>query len=1121
MKDDSSSSQSSQSRLKKITHEKHVLLRAETYIGSTKKTKVSAFVADFVNDKVKFKAKQITTIPGLFSVIDEIIVNGLDHQRRSLQYAKDFPVKNLKIYVNDDGSIGVFNDGNGIPVEKQENEYVPTLCMGQLLTSENYDDNERRLVGGRNGFGSALTNIWSKQFCLETQWIHPETKKAYLFRQLWEDNMDVKYAPTIKIVKKKTGFTKVTFTPDYQRFGVSDSQLPRFVKIVKQVLCKRACDIAAISALNVYFQDKKMVLKNYVPNVKSYPPLYAYTALMGGTHMTYANLGARWQCVVAVMPDDPNCPPFPSFVNGVCAVEGGPFVDAVEKEFISQLRKYTKGKTKVDLRKADIKSRVCIVVNALVENPEFRTQTKHFCISKEFGSVPVWKESDLNRAVKNVFPVVEQIAQMKTKMKHKRLIGAIQGTKLSIPKYEGAKKAGSKKESIQCNLYLTEGDSAKAFVVTGFGVIGRTYNGVFPLKGKLINARKFGQKKVMENAEIQNLMKIIGLQPGVVPQRTKLRYGKIVIVTDQDVDGSHIKGLIMNFLHWGWPNVLKWEKFVTVFHTPLIVAKWRNNKKLFFTRGAFEQWKESTDVAGYTAKYYKGLATSSAKEAKEYFSNINNHLVPFSHEDTEEDIAKFINIGFSDEKEYKAQRKEMVYQKGAEMVDIVKNVPDFVTKELKAFWDDDNARSMPNAIDGFKESQRKIFFALRKKDTRSESKELRVAQVSAYTSEHTAYEHGEASLNEATIKMAQTYLGTNNINLLHPQGMFGTRLSSNDAGSPRYIHTFLTEIGDKIFPPANDVVLNYLSDGNISIEPEFYVGVIPFLLVNGSCGIGTGVSTSIWSFNPNDIVRITRQCMNDAEMDCIHPWVRNFKGTVKKKNESDYLVSGVVQKRTDTHVTITELYPGKTTGKYMEQLAKFKFVNTVETEGTEKNVHLEVKGEFPENDNDALLHKLSLTKTYQMNKMNAFGIENDKTVLKGFTVHDIVRLHKKCAFEIYEKRRLYEIEMLEKDIYKKREKAYFIQGWVDGVLKAGEGSKEKVVEWMISGNFSSEDNFKHLRRLPNEQLFRKKIEELKTMTEEVEGKLHAMQSVTWKDMWVRDLNEFDKYYNEVFLKCDD
>ena len=106
--------------------------------------------------------------------------------------------------------------------------------MGQLLTSENYNDNERRLVGGRNGFGSALTNIWSSKFLLETQWIHPETKKGFFFKQLWENNMDVKHEPTIKHVNKKTGFTKVTFTPDYQRFGVSDSQLPRFIKLVKR-----------------------------------------------------------------------------------------------------------------------------------------------------------------------------------------------------------------------------------------------------------------------------------------------------------------------------------------------------------------------------------------------------------------------------------------------------------------------------------------------------------------------------------------------------------------------------------------------------------------------------------------------------------------------------------------------------------------------------------------------------------------------------------------------------------------------------------------------------------------------------------------------------------------------
>lgn len=118
---------------------------------------------------------------------------------------------------------------------------------------------------------------------------------------------------------------------------------------------------------------------------------------------------------------------------------------------------------------------------------------------------------------------------------------------------------------------LTEGDSAKALAISGLGVVGRDYYGVFPLKGKLLNVREASHQQIMKNEEIQNVAKILGLTFGKVYDNcSSLRYGHLMIMTDQDHDGSHIKGLLINFLHHFWPSLLQIPGFLQQFITPIV-----------------------------------------------------------------------------------------------------------------------------------------------------------------------------------------------------------------------------------------------------------------------------------------------------------------------------------------------------------------------------------------------------------------------------------------------------------------------------------------------------------------------------------------------------------------------
>ena len=399
-----------------------------------------------------------------------------------------------------------------------------------------------------------------------------------------------------------------------------------------------------------------------------------------------------------------------------------------------------------------------------------------------------------------------------------------------------------------------------------FPTTGRDYYGVFPLKGKPLNVREAAQGQVVKNEEIKNLVDIMGLKFGT--QYTEdniktLRYGHLMIMADQDHDGSHIKGLIINFFHYYWPGLLDIPGFLQQFITPIVKATKGKKSITFFTLPEYEAWKASTDAKGYKIKYYKGLGTSTAAEAKDYFSNLDLHEIHFGSISTDNQVvvqdgdnmdfdvvpdkavsgSDLIDMCFSksrveDRKTWLNKLQKNTFLNYSAAKDRTVQYSEFVNKEFILFSQADNQRSIPHVMDGFKPSQRKVLFSCFKRKLKGE---IKVAQLAGYVSEHSAYHHGEASLTGTIINMAQNFVGSNNINLLTPSGQFGTRrMGGKDSASPRYVFTKLEKIARAIFHPDDDELLTYLNDDGLSIEPDFYMPVIPMVLVNGCEGIGTG-----------------------------------------------------------------------------------------------------------------------------------------------------------------------------------------------------------------------------------------------------------------------------------------
>ena len=202
--------------------------------------------------------------------------------------------------------------------------------------------------------------------------------------------------------------------------------------------------------------------------------------------------------------------------------------------------------------------------------------------------------------------------------------------------------------------------------------------------------------------------------------------------------------------------------------------------------------------------------------------------------------------------------------------------------------------------------------------------EIKVAQLAGYVSEHSAYHHGEVSLTQTIIGMAQNFVGSNNINLLSPCGQFGTRLmGGKDAASPRYVFTKLEAITRSIFYPDDDALLSYLDDDGQSIEPSCYIPVIPMTLVNGSDGIGTGWSSTVPTYNPRQIINNLWRMINGDKPEEMHPWFRGFTGEVRPKTGKDagnYSICGILEQRDESTVVISELPVKRWTTDYKQFL---------------------------------------------------------------------------------------------------------------------------------------------------------------------------------------------------------
>jgi len=1131
----------------KKTQLEHILLRPDTYIGSVESVTQEMWVFD---EDVGMNCREVTYVPGLYKIFDEILVNAADNKQRDKNMTK------IKIDIKqEEGTIQVWNDGKGIPVHmhSEHKMYIPEMIFGHLLTSSNYDDKQKKVTGGRNGYGAKLCNIFSKYFTLETS--SKEYKKK--FKQTWTDNMGSKKTPKI-LQSDKEDYTSVKFKPDLTKF-----QMERLDKDIVSLMTRRAYDIAGCTpGIKVYLNGVRLPVSNF----KSYVQLYLKNlGIEESNKIIHEKSGERWE--VCLTHSEKGFRQV-SFVNSIATTKGGRHVDHVMDQVVKKLTEVVKKKNKggVDVKPFQIKNHCFVFVNSLIVNPTFDSQTKEnmTLVQKKFGSKCELTDNFLKSAGKST--IVDGILNW-VKFKAQTQLNAKSATKTSklkgIPKLDDANDAGTK-NSLNCTLILTEGDSAKTLAVSGLSVVGRDKWGVFPLRGKLLNARDANHKQVRDNAEINAIIKIMGLKYGKKYSQEddlkSLRYGKLMIMTDQDHDGSHIKGLLINFIQHFWPELLQ-RRLLEEFITPIVKVTKGTETIPFYTLPEFEEWYQGVDRPHtWSVKYYKGLGTSTSKEAKSYFAEMNRHRIRFQYKGNEDDQA--IDMAFNKKRaddrkdwltlymeERKRCRENQEPEPGSQLYSAdtrALSYSDFVNKELVMFSCADLERSVPSFVDGLKPGQRKVLFTCL---SRNDKKQVKVAQLSGSVAEKSAYHHGEASLQSTIINMAQNFVGSNNLNLLQPIGQFGTRLhGGKDAASPRYIFTMMSPLTRIVFPKVDENCLTWLKDDNQTVEPMWYCPIIPMILVNGSEGIGTGWSTKIPNHDIREVVANCHRFINGEELKPMKASYKNFKGDIQELEPNKYVISGRIAYLDDNTIEITELPIKSWTQDYKEKTLEPLVNGTEKTPAkilsyreycTDTTIRFVVKfaaNKLREAQRSNLYKFFNLqTSQSHSNTLTVFGEHGE--LLRYSSTLDIMKDFCKIRLRLYHERKDFMVGQLTAETKKITNQAKFVKEKVEKKISVLNKKKTAIVELLFERGYDSdpikkwkksyklktpdnnessneedevdeEKDYNYIMNMPIWSLTRERYEDLLKQAGQKQTELEELKLKEIKDLWREDLDEF-------------
>ena len=1004
-----------------LTDIEHVLKRPEVYGGQLGKEE-----REFVIDG---KIEDLEISPMLYKMVDEAIVNAVDNYTRGNKTSK------LYVTMSKSGLISIYNNGQGVPVEIHANgKWTPEMVFFHLRSGQNFEDGNGREVGGKNGYGIKLAAIFSKSFTIDTV----DKARCLKYVQTYTKNMTV---PGKRNISKTNSYdyTKITFQVDLARFQLKEIPYNMFL-IVK----RRLQDVASLG-IKVKFNEEEIPIKNFTQYAAQINPLSVMET-------------PKWKCAIGIGSGN-LC-----FMNNVYNVDEGSHMYMFSEKVYEKLLKKGDFKKKKIAKYKLFSELQCIIFTSQAD-PTFNSQMKDRCTlySSKYNNPLNIPDSFITRLYKHpdFVALVDKLYNETQKRLDKKSQGKL--TKyINVAKCQDAINAGTKMSNL-CTLILTEGDSAMRLAQAGLSVIGNANYGIYPLKGKIINGFKCSKEEWRKNAQIKDIIQILGLKPDT-KDAARLRYRHVLIMADQDTDGFHIRGLVMALFASHYPELMNEKGFIQIMKTPLIKAfRGQTEVMEFFDQESCNAYRSNHPNLRY--KYYKGLGTSTAAEAKVYFKYLRRYVFDM--------VGPFHSISkaFGDQLEDKQFRKELS-KKQPEKTD-GNTYQQYTNGEFNHYVHDSNERSIPCVVDGLKPSQRKVLWTCIKKV----SSEIRISSLAGLVTQFTHYHHGEASTCQTAIKMAQDFMGSNNINLLMPKGQFGTRHSNGkDAAAPRYIFTQCMPIVELLFPPQDYPVYDMCMIDGLVGEPKCMVPIIPMLLVNGAMGMGTGWSCAIPSHNIRDIINNTKRYIQEQTFEEMKVYVKGFKGEITDKYH------GVMQDG-----RVTELPPGMDTNKFKEKLIKLN-AKIVENH-TDEKVSFQING--IEEDKLKKLLSAPIKNVWYASDQGIIPVNQQL----------IFEKHGKKRLELYEKRKAYQLDQWNMEIDTLLSKIKFIQDVHTNKINLRDSQVEsKMVE--LGHDIHLLDM--SIRKLGEENKLKEKVKEL-------DLKITELTNTTIEQMWMKELESLEDF----------
>lgn len=840
----------------------HVKTRPSVYIGSPVPELLNMWYYDIEKGKFEYTHKCIA--PGFLKIIDEIIVNAIDQHTY-------FPeVNNIIIDLNDDGVITIYNDGRGFNLKTKtqtvsgEEVWIPELCAGFMLSGDNYDDDQERITGGTNGIGMKATNIFSKKFAIVTQ---DGTRQ---FKQLFFDNLSRKENPVVKELPELKNFTKISFLPDYAAFKHEYTE--EFHKTIKSVLMTRAIQTAAFTQIYVracgeqieklsfdkfckmHIDEEKLattIVNRASDELKNYPIRLGFT------------VGNRDNQSVLV-------------VNGVFHSKGGTVVDHFRLRIYNDMKNmmmewFEKTYGVLEGMKIDddhfrkrVRSKMFIFVMCNVDKPQFESQSKmELKTPRNHFNNYIPDEKFVKKCWEILKP---SIALIFDSLIRKKLTSPSTKKLNNINGYEPAR---IKKNRTRASLFVVEGLSAAGPLSNAISESKKTglsneFFGIFPIRGVPLNAIKKVSddkdtdgkssandlRKVLQNERFAELVQIVGLNamstydttPAGDEEFAKLKYGQIILVTDQDLDGHNICGLFCANLLCFWPNLIK-RNFIKKLNTPILRARWEKNVKEFYSINDYNEWSKT--AGPHTVKYYKGLGSNDVKESLHMYTNVSNKLIKLSLED---DTFETFNSYYGKESDI---RKQILIQPQLEKsVTVETTMTEFLKSNVHEYQRYNVTRKIPSIYDGNTLAKRKAIYASLK-EFKTKGAEIKVIQLTGAVIKHSAYHHGDASMSDTIIGMAQTFRGGKVMPFYIPKGQVGSsKKGGKDKASPRYVSVALNEELVKLnYPKDDEYILDYNLEEGDRHEPVTYYTLVPNAIMEYIQIPGTGWSTKVFPRN--------------------------------------------------------------------------------------------------------------------------------------------------------------------------------------------------------------------------------------------------------------------------------